>query len=441
MNRLVYLYELDSVRNSPEEIFQGQWALFEEIVKNGNQVVLTFNQLTDSKAFLAAVYDKRTYHAILELFKKGVIKVSRYGNVRTASQYIQQAIEKCMQSEKEGFIFSGIPVLSSDKELLEKISWSLKYSDPSVLTDLLEKECDSKEQERLEYIVRFVRMILILSAEDMVSNPVKADIKWNFVQFLHRILELLKKQPDKELQGALCVLEEIWQEFLAEGETGQKAMGNRTAWLQKLKRNEKATENVLVERIIHLGYNYAVEESVADVSKHFFDMDDDVLLADFLQRLEQYGWESKAVPEKLPPWETALRLWDGEKKKEEIPKGLYEETFASEKRKWLFYIIGRMLLRFGVIILYVILFCVSEQVMNYVEDFLGGWLHMLLQHPVGQTVLDILLFGILGSVLSTIFHLPDILECVASLGNGVKDIWVFATTKRGRAYYHKRGEE
>ena len=58
MDRLVYLYELDSVRNSREEIIRGQQAMFEEIVKNGNKIVLSLNQITDSHAFLYAVQDK-----------------------------------------------------------------------------------------------------------------------------------------------------------------------------------------------------------------------------------------------------------------------------------------------------------------------------------------------------------------------------------------------
>ena len=42
MRRFVYLFELDSVRNSKKEIQRGQQALFEEIVKKGNTVVLSF---------------------------------------------------------------------------------------------------------------------------------------------------------------------------------------------------------------------------------------------------------------------------------------------------------------------------------------------------------------------------------------------------------------
>ena len=68
---LVYLFELDSVRNSKEEIAIGQKAMYEEIVRNGNQVVMSFNQLTDSEAFLSLIRDSEneTYQRILALFQ------------------------------------------------------------------------------------------------------------------------------------------------------------------------------------------------------------------------------------------------------------------------------------------------------------------------------------------------------------------------------------
>lgn len=54
MDELVYLFELDSVRNSPQEILRAQWAMFREVALKGNRVVLSFNQLTDSEGFCAA---------------------------------------------------------------------------------------------------------------------------------------------------------------------------------------------------------------------------------------------------------------------------------------------------------------------------------------------------------------------------------------------------
>ena len=79
MRRFVYLFELDSVRNSKKEIQKGQQALFEEIVKKGNTVVLSFNQLTDSEAFLCAIRDEKAYEQMVQLFALGAIKISRYG--------------------------------------------------------------------------------------------------------------------------------------------------------------------------------------------------------------------------------------------------------------------------------------------------------------------------------------------------------------------------
>lgn len=58
MDELVYLFELDSVRSTPEEILRGQRAMFREVALKGNRVVLTFNQLTDSHGFLCAVGER-----------------------------------------------------------------------------------------------------------------------------------------------------------------------------------------------------------------------------------------------------------------------------------------------------------------------------------------------------------------------------------------------
>ena len=77
MDELVYLFELDSARSSPEEILRGQRALFREVALKGNRVVLTFNQLTDSRVFLSAL-DGENYEWIAELFPLGALKYSRY---------------------------------------------------------------------------------------------------------------------------------------------------------------------------------------------------------------------------------------------------------------------------------------------------------------------------------------------------------------------------
>lgn len=64
MRKQVYLFELDSVRNSKAEIERAQKALFEEIILNGNSVVLSFNQLSDSRGFLRSLANTDTSEQI-----------------------------------------------------------------------------------------------------------------------------------------------------------------------------------------------------------------------------------------------------------------------------------------------------------------------------------------------------------------------------------------
>ena len=116
MNKLVYLYELDSTRISPWEIDRGRKALYEEIVMRGNRVVLTFQQLTDSKIFLELLKDKKDFEIITSLFENGALRLSEYCDPHTgkricsASQYLQNALK----GGRTRFIFSNAPVNNED---------------------------------------------------------------------------------------------------------------------------------------------------------------------------------------------------------------------------------------------------------------------------------------------------------------------------------------
>jgi len=112
MREFVYLFELDSVRKTDEEIIAGQKALYNEIVKNGNIVVLSYNQLVDSRGFFSLLLvDSRGFFSLLEdetykdnlikLFENGAIRISQYDDIRSLSQYLINSVD----SEKE-FIYS-----------------------------------------------------------------------------------------------------------------------------------------------------------------------------------------------------------------------------------------------------------------------------------------------------------------------------------------------
>ena len=110
MKKLVYLFELDSACNSKKEIINAQYILFKEILFKGNKVVLSYNQLSDSKVFFKMIENDKIYEHLLELFRLGYIKISQYKRsdneeVRTASQYIQSAIKKCKKEKNNEDLF------------------------------------------------------------------------------------------------------------------------------------------------------------------------------------------------------------------------------------------------------------------------------------------------------------------------------------------------
>ncbi|MGN0027432.1 MAG: hypothetical protein ACI33I_10590, partial [Clostridium sp.] len=138
MNKLVYLFELDSVRKTNKQIYIGQLAMFDEILGNGNIIVMSMNQITDSKAFLCMLENDEHYNIVKKLIKQGYIRISRYGEMRTVSQYIQNAISKNLDKSDDVFIFSAIPVKSNQKLLLKLMQKVLMNTDLSIIQEYID---------------------------------------------------------------------------------------------------------------------------------------------------------------------------------------------------------------------------------------------------------------------------------------------------------------
>lgn len=261
MKRLVYLYELDSVRNSKKEIVLGQQALFEEIVKKGNTVVLSYNQLTDSEAFLYAVKNPDTYAEILKLFSLGVLKVSRYGEINTPSKYIQNAIEKCNAPDKNAFLFSGLPVRCTEKELLSKIQKALQYSDVESLQTLCDNTLGDDEKKRLEYIKRFVEMILTMSLDSSSGNPAKTSSKKSFTEFLELIHSVIAQSRITKqyfsMPAAIKILKNI-EAAIRNTPNGNALIQNRTIWISHINKLKNTEAACLAEAIIDLCYKFYI---------------------------------------------------------------------------------------------------------------------------------------------------------------------------------------
>ncbi|MGN0834450.1 MAG: hypothetical protein ACI4QA_01295 [Candidatus Spyradosoma sp.] len=462
MDKLVYLFELDSVRNSLEEIEIGLQAIFEEIVRNGNSVVLSFNQLVDSHAFIAAVKDKRAYPHILELFRIGALRVSHYDEIRTPSQYLQDAVEKCKMEDADTFIFSAIPLMSSQKDLLEKILVALRYSDPAILTEMLEEkqrqlkeisECASealcKEIDALDFLDRYVRMILFLSTESLSANKSLKTKKKSFVEYMDDVITHYSQSGDEIIGKAVKLLKAVRFEIFAQKE-GSMIINNRSNWIVELYKRGKSNSVYMGQAIIDLCYNYTVEESIYGVSRHFDKGNHEQFLLDFDQRLKKY-WkdfldgvhvfyanENNRIlqygEKKMPHWITAVRLYRVHTKTEINTSALYESNFKSEKKRWKQKIFNNFMKTLGFSSIYIILLVIIDVVMDKVQDVVFNSDEMGILQSLVTSGVSSLMFGIIGSIISLVPWLPDFLEVFRKIAYCVLDVFRIRFSPCCKAY-------
>ncbi len=483
MNRLVYLYELDSVRNTETEIKIAQKALFREIVQYGNTVVLSFNQLTDSDAFHTLLMNDETYECVMTMFQHGALKVSRFGKYRTPSQFIQLSIDKCIKKEDDTFLFSGLPVKSSEKELLQLMKDALQYNDIAILEEYLEnqkaewedeksegdeKEFTEIEKEcmRIEFLIRYVKMLLLLSMESPAMNPPKLERSRSFTDYLDQMLELdyagvlqlLNIKNDvfvERVHEALFILEQVYKNFR---ENEIEGIQSRSKWIDEIEvigvaenANWKTRENEydhysMAIAIVEICYNYAIEDSICNVSKRYNIDEANSFEKDYVSNLYRY-WNqiledvhvptvdeinSKRYVKVKVPWSTAVRVvvanYDNaseqdcsEKSREEM---LYDYNFKREKRQWNGKIAKNLFLHFLYTGIYIVLFCVVQWAMGALEGLVSNT--NILQGFWYDILVSMILFGILGSVVSEKTGLPDILESFMNILRGMKDfVYVF----------------
>lgn len=316
MGKYVYLFELDSVRKTDEEVAIGQEAICREILVNGNTVVLTYNQLVDSRAFFSLMDDEGYYSELIRLFESGYVKVSQYGDIRTIVQYLLNCL-----SRNDGYIFSSWPLKASQKRLLAMIRRSLTCSDlteiencrartdPSEILDVFAEIVDGEPiptkhtvgecKAILKNLSCFLRTILRLSAIHTIYVGPKPDdgFGMSFQGYLDRVLCLVQEGPDAKLwKRSTEILAEVRRLY-------DLRTDDRSAYHHALKcHNSKGPKTSAftracqyAEAIVDLCYNYQLEYSICNTSKHYNleELDSQepsdwpTFTSDFFSRLEQ----------------------------------------------------------------------------------------------------------------------------------------------------------
>ena len=289
MGKNVYLFELDSVRNTDQEIMIGQTALYNEIVSYGHTVVMTFNQFVDSRGFFSLLSDKNYYDNIISLFESGGLKISQYGGIRSLAQYLIYACDY-----DRTFIFAGWPLKSTQKRLIALIKRSLTFSDlseiglyidgkrnSSELKDLFVENVDGKIENTAlkEDIIKdiliklkcLLQLVLRISPMESIYMPPRNESeyknKYEFKNLIKIVTGFNSDDLPERWTKAVKILDEI--------HAANPEENTRSAYQKRLKELSGSDGKIdkmvyqYAEAIVDLCYNYANEISICNISKHY----------------------------------------------------------------------------------------------------------------------------------------------------------------------------
>ncbi len=440
MGKKVYLFELDSARNSDYEIEMAQKAMFDEIIRNGNTVVMSFNQISDSKGFLCVLENPKTANQITELFRQGHIKISSYmvngEEMRTASQYFQAKIVQ------DKFHFSSLEDYEFSKDEKQVIFTALKNCDLGLLNE-------QGNDDKWKYVYRLLKMIIQISQYEEARNPAKTELGEPMCAFLKEVLgqndggqirfvaELERINPSyaeikKLTENISSSLAEIQFETLI---ADDNAKNIRTEWYEAIDQlvDEK---KIILKRIIDLCYNYAVEDSISGISKHYEKIGDQTFWNDFVTRYLQVGekrkmtfveriqgeentkTDKKALLKKKY-WDTASRIAEdntriGFGQKTDEKSLLYESNIEIERKTQRNYLRKRLLGIFCKTFFTILLFAVVNIGIGMLQEKFDFEANTYWGMILGM-IISTIIFSILGSIISLKMKLPDILDSVKNI--------------------------
>ena len=508
MQKLVYLFELDSVRKTDAEILIGQQALYNEIVGNGNVVVLTYNQLVDSRGFFSLLDIPEYYDNLVKLFKMGAVRISQYGDVRTISQYL---INAC--SSNRSFIYSGWPLKSTQRRLLALIKRSLMYSDlneindyksgirtDEEITDLfveVDENLDKTEtkltvlecKEILENLFHLIKTVLRLSSIHTIYVNPKPDDEYDMSlpKYLHHALKLSPPVNDLLWEKAVailkshndtdrCIIGIDKSVFNFDSITGSLDRSDyHHAIMDHYDRMTKSGAEVDImtyhyaEAIVDLCYNYQLEYSICNSSKHYnineFASDDAAVWKtfseDFFSRLSQ-DWnpnlrymftETNEFDEYQPPASfpdlsravrlvTSANMLSTRTEADNIPVQRYEYQIAKQKdsrRKILLKSIRRKVLYAAVCFTIALGVEVAfECLQNLMDAWFNQWINV---HSIPCTLLCIAfeVLVILGFTEFLTGKMAKRVPCFLTLSDALREIGSLSREEKEVRKLYKSG--
>lgn len=294
MNNYVYLSDLDSVCNSKDEMkYALDKVLYENILLNGDIVVLSFNQLADSSFIMSFLDDDVMKEVLINLFECGKIVVSQYkaGDtvISSAVRYIMQQIDKQIKAfelhQNRDFIFSAINCLNieDDKQkylLLKVLKETLVYNDFNFLYSELSamkayNELDITEND-IQLLKNYAEFLIRISLSSISYLKEKTGEITKFTDCFDIACSALKNTDKIIYQELVCLKRKM--------STHEQS---RSEWIKEYSKNKKYMHEV--EVVINTCYNLAVESSISKVASiEKENCKEDYFLKRYTQTLNNY---------------------------------------------------------------------------------------------------------------------------------------------------------
>lgn len=416
MDKYVYLFELDSRRNSDNEVTYAQKVILEEIFVNGNKVVLTANQMIDSKAIIELISNEELQSYFLTLFKLHVLSIYHHGKNQSISQYFQEKLTCNLNDDENSFIFSGLPIEHNDYELQEAILHALVNCDLKSIeehiskvrkSNIINKEVRLKE---LTQLLQFVKAILSISLLEYGIN-IKGEERKSMDEFICDILsvEATEYAKTKQFENIFIQAQAQIKELTMSYFVQDKNINLRSNWIFAIKESNFSTEvKQLMELIIDLCYNYTLEANIPILSKHYDeDTNKPSFILEFFNRLnfEMHKYDrlektNRKFKDKVNMWKSASNLCVLHQKQKtlDIQTKLYEENHKEECKIWKTKILKRILKNIILAFLSIFIFLLISWIIDtVVSDLLIA---------SGVTLRNEFLYYVISFVLATLIYFP-----------------------------------
>jgi len=261
-------------------------------------------------------------------------------------------------------------------------------------------------------------MILKLSIAELGCIPAKKEKSQSFESILFKCIEFLEtyqfndSKTASEIQQAIIELKQRSHHIL-------EGRNNRSVWL-KNDESLPLLSNKAID-LIHLAYNYTVEDSINGVYKSY--QNNASFEEDLIQRLTAPHPFMKTRTVSQNKWKRAVRFAEY-RIHQSFVSNIQQPNPIQEQRRWKMLVIKKAFIALLWALVYMSVFFAVEWSMGWIETGFS----ITYDNPLISSIINIALFSILSAQLSFVFNklnhnqdMPDLIECGKDVLNRLFD--------------------